>query len=234
MGDSHWSGCHRLDGNGTRRGCKGDSWGAGTRMDEEPLDQDAATLDEAPPDEQKTYAHASLSTNDDVPIGRRKVGVFVKSLVQSESLTIKAFLAARGLSTKKSKFDKIIQGRKQIKQEEALLLVELFGGYTDFWISLEYNILDNPNITVPISSVPPQIPMAAGGTMPNGAEQFNGAANLTSDQLMKIKLAADGATVLGEGKDMIVIPKDTPVEVAKYIIDAWFAKPAPPLNDMSP
>lgn len=158
-------------------------------------------------------------TKDAIPKSRRAVGLFIKNQIQKGSeLTITAFLHAKKRSEQRGLINRLIQGRKIIREEEALLLVELFGGTIDFWITLEHKILANPNISVPSSFPPNEVSGSDRRFMSDTSSEFGAASG--SEEALSGKFL-----VLGEGKDRSLIPTHLPPEVISDLYQRWLNRP---------
>lgn len=154
-------------------------------------------------------------TNDDIPENRRAVGKFIKGLIAKNDLSIKKFLIDTQCTQHRGTLNRLIQGRKIVRVPEAELLVKLFGGSSDFWVTLEHKILENPDISVPLSVPPSDFSGADGRHMSNASNEFGSVAS--SDGAMNGQFI-----VLGEGADRVLIPKDIPKEERESMMQMWF------------
>lgn len=162
----------------------------------------------------QTNLSSSKHLQDEIPEGRRAAGRFIKSLALEKQLTVTAFLHDKDLGKHKGKFDKLIQGRKIIREPEAAFLVDLFGGTIDFWMTLEHKILENPSISVPSSDPPNRFRGSDRRFMSDTSNEFRAVNG--SDEALSGRFI-----VLGEGKDRMLIPKDLPPEVISNLCKEW-------------
>ncbi len=169
-------------------------------------------------------ANSSKHLDGQIPEGRRAVGRLIKSLALENDLTVTAFLHRKERSDDKGKFDKLIQGRKIIREPEAVFLVELFGGTIEFWMTLEHKILENPDISVPLSVALRQNSGSDRRFMSGTSNEFGFASG--SDPALNGHFI-----VLDDGRDRTLIPKDLPPQLILELHHQWLAREKTDPND---